>query len=212
MSTVERKLRDRGFRLIAGTDEVGRGALAGPVVAAAVILDDDPTVLGVNDSKVLDAGGRSLVCELVLRRARAFAIGVVEPHVIDRINILQASKMAMLQAVQNLDYRPDCLVLDAVVLENLELPQLPLIKGDRRCISVAAASVIAKVYRDTLMESYHGDHPEYDFAHNRGYGTEQHLAALSRLGPTAIHRKSFLGLNGSGSLFDLAREDGGSAR
>jgi ribonuclease HII len=212
MSTVERKLRQRGFRFIAGTDEVGRGALAGPVVAAAVILEDEPTLLGVDDSKRLDIEDRSSICRLIMARARAFAIGVVEPHVIDRINILQASKLAMYYAVHNLDLRPEILLLDAVMVEGLEMPQVPIIHGDRRSVSVAAASVIAKVYRDTLMQSYHGSHPEFDFAHNRGYGTEHHLETLSRLGPTPIHRQSFLGTDEAASLFVQAREDGGPAR
>src|SRR5688500_6878162 len=132
MSAVERRLRDFGFRAIAGTDEVGRGCLAGPVVAASVILDDDPTLFGVNDSKQVDACDRVSVCHLILRRARAVAIGVVEPQTIDRINILRASKLAMHHSVENLGVRPDVLLLDAVTVEGLELPQIPLIEGDRR--------------------------------------------------------------------------------
>lgn len=212
LSTVERKLRDRGFRLVAGTDEVGRGALAGPVVAAAVVLDRDPTLLGVNDSKLLDSDDRAAICRQILARARAVAVGVVEPHIIDTINILRASKQAMRLAVQDLALRPEALVLDAVVIDSLEMPQLPVIQGDRRCISVAAASVVAKVYRDTLMRSYHDAYPEFDFAHNRGYGTENHLQALARFGPTPIHRKSFLGLNRNELLFEQMAEDGGPAR
>ncbi|HUF18484.1 MAG TPA: ribonuclease HII, partial [Thermoanaerobaculia bacterium] len=180
---IERRLRAFGFRCIAGTDEVGRGCLAGPVVAAAVILECDPMV-GINDSKLLKAEERSALCRTILSCAKAVGIGVVEPHVIDRINILQASKLAMQFAVENLSIRPDVLILDAVSLEALEMPQVPLIGGDRRSVSIAAASVVAKCYRDWLMESYHAIHPQYDFVNNRGYGTESHWEALRKHGPS----------------------------
>jgi ribonuclease HII len=201
MSAVERRLRDSGFRSIAGTDEVGRGCLAGPVVAACVILDSDPTVFGVNDSKVIDHEDRAAVCRLVLARARAVAVGVVEPQTIDRINILRASKRAMLHAIDDLPVRPDVLLLDAVILEELEMPQIPLIRGDSRSVSIAAASVVAKVYRDLLMESYHDLYPVYDFKHNRGYATEGHQAALRTYGPSPIHRMSFDGVEEPKLLF-----------
>jgi ribonuclease HII len=213
MSAVERRLRDSGFRCIAGTDEVGRGCLAGPVVAACVILDPEPTVFGVNDSKlILEADDRVSVCRLILRRARAVSIGVVEPETIDRINILRASKLAMLQAIDDLPVRPDVLLLDAVILETLEMPQIPLIKGDRRSVSIGAASIVAKVYRDLLMESYHERYPVYDFKHNRGYATEGHQAALKMYGPSPIHRKSFEGVEEPRLLFGTSEEDGGSTR
>jgi len=141
---VERRLRDFGFRAIAGTDEVGRGCLAGPVVAACVILDHEPTLLRVNDSKLIDQEHRVSVCAHVLERARAVSIGVMEPETIDRINILQASKLAMREAVDNLPVRPDVLLLDAVLLETLEMPQVPLIEGDRRSVSIAAASIVER--------------------------------------------------------------------
>lgn len=212
MSAVERQLRDFGFRAIAGTDEVGRGCLAGPVVAACVILDSDPTLFGVNDSKLIDHDDRLEVCRIVLSRARAAAVGVVEPCEIDRINILRASKLAMQHAVENLAVRPDVLVLDAVTLESLEMPQIPLIAGDRRCVSIAAASIVAKVYRDFLMESYHDRYPVYDFKHNRGYATEGHQAALRVYGPSPIHRRSFDGVEEPKLLFGMCEENGGSAR
>lgn len=212
MSAVERRLRDSGFRCIAGTDEVGRGCLAGPVVAACVILDGDPTLLGVNDSKQVDAEDRVSVCRLIYSRARAIAIGVIEPATIDRINILRASKLAMHEAVDNLPLRPDVLLLDAVLLESLEMPQIPLIKGDSRSVSIAAASIVAKVYRDLLMESYHERYPVYDFKHNRGYATEGHQAALKLYGPSPIHRKSFEGVEEPRLLFGVCEEDGGSTR
>jgi ribonuclease HII len=213
MSAIERKLRDAGFRCIAGTDEVGRGCLAGPVVAACVILDSEPTLFGVKDSKlILESDDRVAVCRLILNRARAVSIGVVEPATIDRINILRASKLAMLQAVEDLQVRPDVLLLDAVTLETLEMPQIPLIGGDRRSVSIAAASIVAKVYRDLLMESYHERYPVYDFKHNRGYATEGHQAALKLYGPSPIHRKSFEGVEEPRLLFGISEEDGGSTR
>jgi ribonuclease HII len=211
LSAVERRLRDFGFRAIAGTDEVGRGCLAGPVVAACVILESDPTLVGVNDSKQVDAGDRAAVCQLILSRARAWSVGIVEPCTIDRINILRASKLAMLDAVENLFVRPDVLLLDAVTIETLEMPQIPLIGGDRRSVSIAAASIVAKVYRDLLMESYHERYPVYDFKHNRGYATEGHQAALKTYGPSPIHRKSFEGVEEPRLLFGMS-EDGGSTR
>jgi ribonuclease HII len=212
MSVIERRLRDYGFRCIAGTDEVGRGCLAGPVVAACVILDSDPTLFGVNDSKQVDADDRVSVCRLILRRARAVAIGVVEASTIDRINILQASKLAMREATEDLPLRPDVLLLDAVTIESLEMPQIPLIKGDSRSVSIAAASIVAKVYRDLLMESYHERYPVYDFKHNRGYATEGHQAALKTYGPSPIHRKSFEGVEEPRLLFGVCEDDGGSTR
>ncbi|HEY0160945.1 MAG TPA: ribonuclease HII [Thermoanaerobaculia bacterium] len=213
MSAVERRLRDFGFRCIAGTDEVGRGCLAGPVVAACVILDCEPTLFGVKDSKlILEAEERLAVSRLILSCARAVSIGVVEPRTIDRINILQASKLAMQHAVEDLHIRPDVLLLDAVTLETLHMPQIPLIKGDRRSVSIAAASIVAKVYRDLLMESYHERYPVYDFKHNRGYATEGHQAALKMYGPSPIHRMSFEGVEEPRLLFGASEEDGGSTR
>jgi len=192
MSEIERWLAREGFRAVAGTDEVGRGSLAGPVVAASVILEGNCSIFGVNDSKQLAREERLDLCRFIMCRARAVAVGVVEPHIIDRINILQASKLAMKEAVENLATRPDVLLLDAVIVDNLTMPQIPMIEGDRRSVSIAAASVVAKVYRDLLMESYHWLFPQYDFIHNRGYGTEGHWKALGEFGPTPIHRLTFL--------------------
>ncbi len=213
MSVIERRLRDFGFRSIAGTDEVGRGCLAGPVVAACVILDLEPTLFGVKDSKmILECEDRVTVCRRILRSARAVAIGVVEPQAIDRINILRASKLAMLDALQDLSLRPDVLLLDAVTIEALDMPQIPLIEGDKRSVSIAAASIVAKVYRDLLMESYHELYPVYDFKHNRGYATEGHQAALKLHGPSPIHRRSFEGVDEPLLLFGSNEKDGDSAR
>jgi ribonuclease HII len=213
MSAIERRLRDFGFRAIAGTDEVGRGCLAGPVVAACVILDLEPTLFGVKDSKmILECEDRVSVCRRILTSARAVAVGVVEPQTIDRINILRASKLAMLDATENLGVRPDVLLLDAVTIETLEMPQVPLIEGDKRSVSIGAASIVAKVYRDLLMESYHELYPVYDFKHNRGYATEGHQAALKQFGPSPIHRRSFEGVDEPMLLFGSNEKDGDSAR
>lgn len=213
MSVIERRLRDSGFRAIAGTDEVGRGCLAGPVVAACVILDCDPTLFGVKDSKtILESEDRVSVCRLILQCARAVSIGVVEAQTIDRINILRASKLAMFDAVESLPLRPDVLLLDAVIVEPLEMPQVPMIKGDSRSVSIAAASVVAKVYRDLLMESYHALYPVYDFKHNRGYATESHQAALKVYGPSPVHRMSFEGVEEPMMLFGSNVEDGDPTR
>lgn len=212
MSAIERRLRDSGFRAIAGTDEVGRGCLAGPVVAACVILEREPTLLRVNDSKLVDAEHRLAACRHILACARAVAIGVVEPQTIDSINILRASKLAMAHAVEDLPIRPDVLLLDAVTLEQLDMPQVPLIEGDKRSISIAAASIVAKVYRDLLMESYDACYPVYGFKHHRGYATETHQAALKVYGPSPIHRKSFEGVEEPMLLFGPDGDDGGSTR
>ncbi len=201
MSAIERQLRVSGFRAIAGTDEVGRGCLAGPVVAAAVILDSDPSLFRVDDSKRIDAGDRLAVFRLIMRCARAVSIGIVEPWTIDRINILRASKLAMMDAVETLSIRPDILLVDAVTVESLEMPQVPMISGDRRSVSIAAASIVAKVYRDLLMESYHALYPAYGFKQNRGYATEIHQAALRVYGPCPIHRRSFDGVEEPRLLF-----------
>lgn len=201
MSAMERRLRDFGFRAIAGTDEVGRGCLAGPVVAACVVLPSDPTLFGVNDSKLVEHEDRLGICRLILSRARAVSVGVVEASTIDRINILRASKLAMRHSIEDLPVRPDVLLADAVIIEELEMPQVPIIKGDRRSVSIAAASIVAKVYRDLLMESYHERYPVYDFKHNRGYATEGHQAALKTYGPSPIHRRSFEGVEEPRLLF-----------
>jgi ribonuclease HII len=212
MSAIERQLRDFGFRSVAGTDEVGRGCLAGPVVAAAVILDSDPTLFRLDDSKRIDHADRLSVFRLIMRRARAVSIGIVEPSMIDSINILRASKLAMQDAVEHLSVRPDILLLDAVLVESLEMPQVPLISGDRRSVSIAAASIVAKVYRDLLMESYHALYPVYGFEQNRGYATESHQAALRVYGPCPIHRRSFDGVEEPRMLFGRDEGDGGPER
>jgi ribonuclease HII len=188
----EDEARGLGFRLIAGVDEVGRGALAGPVVAAAVILDPSrPVPEGLDDSKKLTALQRERIANEILHTAVAYAVGQVEPEDIDRINILQASRLAMTEALKQLAPQADYLLIDAVQLRELEVPQKAIIHGDSISASIAAASVLAKIYRDALMRSFHEVYPLYNFARHVGYCTREHLAALREHGPCAIHRHSF---------------------
>lgn len=192
--------RAGGFRFIAGVDEVGRGALAGPVVAAAVILDPErPVPDGLDDSKKLTAKQRERLAGEILQVAVAFTVGQVEPEEIDRINILQASRLAMLEAIKQLNPCADYLLIDALQLKEAELPQKAIIHGDSISASIAAASIIAKTYRDALMRSFHEVYPQYNFAKHVGYGSREHLGALREHGPCRIHRKSFHGVVSEGS-------------
>jgi ribonuclease HII len=191
----EDEARAGGFRFIAGVDEVGRGALAGPVVAAAVILDPErPVPDGLDDSKKLTIRQRERLAGEILQVAVAFTVGQVEPEEIDRINILQASRLAMLEAIRQLDPCADYLLIDALQLKEAELPQKAIIHGDSISASIAAASIIAKTYRDALMRSFHEVYPQYNFARHVGYGSREHLGALREHGPCRIHRKSFHGV------------------
>jgi len=189
-ATLERELRARGFKAVAGVDEVGRGALFGPVVAAAVILDPDRPVRGLNDSKLLDAERRETLAERILERAVSCAIAAVDAATIDAINIYEASRVAMRLAVTRLNPMPDFLLVDAVAIE-LTIPQRGLIHGDARCTAIAAASILAKVYRDACMKSWDAIYPEYGLAEHKGYATPEHSAALREHGPTPLHRLSF---------------------
>lgn len=191
MSVYEREYEGRG--LICGIDEVGRGPLAGPVVAGAVILPKDETILYLNDSKKLSAKKREALYEEVLEKAVAVGIGMASPARIDEINILQATYEAMRAAIADLGVSPDLLLNDAVTIPQVEIPQVPIIKGDAKSISIAAASIVAKVTRDRLMEAYDEVFPGYGFGKHKGYGTREHIAALKELGPTPIHRRSFIG-------------------
>jgi ribonuclease HII len=191
----EDKARAGGFRLIAGVDEVGRGALAGPVVAAAVILDPErPLPEGLDDSKKLTARQRERIADEILQVAVAFSVGQVEPEEIDRINILEASRLAMIEALKQLDPCADYLLIDAIQLKAVQLPQKAIIHGDSISASIAAASVIAKTYRDALMRSFHEVYPQYNFIKHVGYGSREHLEALRTHGHCHIHRKSFHGV------------------
>lgn len=181
-------------QLVAGVDEVGRGPLAGPVVTAAVIIDQNFDLVDVNDSKKLSAQKRCELYPKILAEAVSVAVGVKDAAVIDKVNIYEADRLAMAQAVNNLDCRPDALLVDAMDVP-VALPQVKLIKGDAKSNSIAAASIIAKVFRDKLMEDYAKIYPEYHFELNVGYGTKDHLAAIQQYGPTPIHRKTFAPIN-----------------
>ncbi len=190
MYIYERKYAD--FQYICGIDEVGRGPLAGPVVAGAVILPKDCDILYLNDSKKLSEKMRESLYDEIMEKAVAAGIGIVGPTRIDEINILQATYEAMRQAISNLKVQPDLLLNDAVTIPEVDLRQVPIIKGDAKSASIAAASIIAKVTRDRLMVQYDEVLPGYGFAGNKGYGSAEHIRALSELGPTPIHRQSFI--------------------
>lgn len=177
---------------ICGIDEVGRGPLAGPVVAGAVILPKDEMILYLNDSKKLSEKKRELLYDEIMEKAVATGIGMVSPERIDEINILQATYEAMRQAIDQLKVKPDILLNDAVTIPQVEIKQVPIIKGDAKSISIAAASIIAKVTRDRLMKEYDNILPGYDFASNKGYGTKAHIEGVKKLGPSPIHRKTFI--------------------
>jgi ribonuclease HII len=189
-SRFEQRLRAQGMVRIAGVDEVGRGSLFGPVVAAAVILDPDRPIRGLNDSKQLDSKRRETLSERIHERALAVSIAGVDSGHIDRWNIYQATRRAMLQAVLALDPPPDCLLVDAMKIE-LEIPQKPVIGGDARSFSIAAASIVAKVARDGWMRHWDEVYPQYGLASNKGYSTPDHMRALEQFGPTPLHRHSF---------------------
>ena len=180
------------YLYICGVDEVGRGPLAGPVVAGAVILPKDCDILYINDSKKLSAAKREELYDEIMEKAVATGLGFIGPERIDEINILQATYEAMRQAIGKLDPQPDLLLNDAVTIPGLDIDQVPIIKGDAKSISIGAASIIAKVTRDRLMEEYDRMYPEYGFASNKGYGSAEHIAAIKTYGPTPIHRKSFI--------------------
>lgn len=177
---------------ICGIDEAGRGPLAGPVVAGAVILPKDCEILYLNDSKKLSAKKRDLLYDEIMEKAIATGIGMASPARIDEINILQATYEAMREAIANLGIRPDILLNDAVTIPQVEIPQVPIIKGDAKSVSIAAASILAKVTRDRLMMEYDKIMPEYGFAGNKGYGSATHIEALKKIGPSPIHRASFI--------------------
>lgn len=180
------------YEYICGIDEVGRGPFAGPVVAGAVILPKDCDILYINDSKQLSEKKREELYDVIMEKAIATGIGMVSPQRIDEINILQATYEAMREAISNLSVKPDLLLNDAVTIPNVDIKQVPIIKGDAKSISIGAASIIAKVTRDRLMVEYDEIMPEYDFASNKGYGSSKHIEALKAIGPSPIHRASFI--------------------
>lgn len=195
MRSFEHKYSDKHggtYSLICGIDEAGRGPLAGPVVAGAVILPDDCEILYLNDSKKLSPAKRELLYDEIMEKAEAVGVGMASPARIDEINILQATYEAMREAVSNLGVSPQLLLNDAVTIPDVSIPQVPIIKGDAKSVSIAAASIIAKVTRDRLMVQYDEILPGYGFAQHKGYGSKEHIEAIRRLGPTPIHRQTFI--------------------
>ena len=190
MLAYEKELYAQGIQLIAGVDEVGRGPLAGPVVAAAVILPKNCKIPGLNDSKKIPKSKHQAIYQAVLDQAISVGIGVKDNHVIDQVNIYEATKLAMLEAIHELEPQPQHLLIDAMKLD-FPIPQTSIIKGDANSLSIAAASIVAKVTRDQMMAAYDQEYPGYDFAQNAGYGTTKHLEGLEKQGVSPIHRRSF---------------------
>ncbi|WP_026835863.1 ribonuclease HII [Eubacterium xylanophilum] len=181
------------YPIICGIDEAGRGPLAGPVVAGAVVLPEDAKILYLNDSKKLSASRREELYEEIVEKAIAVGVGIVSPKRIDEINILQATYEAMRFAISDLDTVPNILLNDAVVIPDVHIKQVGIVKGDARSVSIAAASIIAKVTRDRIMDDYADEYPEYGFESHKGYGTAAHVAAIKKYGPLDIHRRTFIG-------------------
>lgn len=190
MKVYENEYETHGW--VCGIDEVGRGPLCGPVVASAVILPKDCQILYLNDSKKLSEKKREELYDIIMEQAVAVGVGMATPERIDEINILQATYEAMRQAISNLKVKPAVLLNDAVTIPGVEIPQIPIIKGDAKSVSIAAASIIAKVTRDRMMVEYDRMYPGYDLASNKGYGTKVHMEALRTIGPCEIHRKTFI--------------------
>ena len=188
----EKEVFQKGYQLVAGIDEVGRGPLAGPVVAAAVILPKELFIEGINDSKKVSKGKRDSIYNIIQKEAVGIGIGIVDNDTIDRINILNATKLAMSIALKKIDVPPQYLLIDALELSDINIKQNAIIGGDGKSISIAAASIIAKVTRDRMMEEYHNLYPNYDFHVHKGYGTVNHYEAIKKYGATPIHRRTFL--------------------
>ncbi len=192
MLSFESQARSQGYKFIAGVDEAGRGPLAGPVVAAAVIFPEGVIIEGVNDSKKLTEAQRESLFDVIKEKALSYGIAAVDEKCVDEINILNATKKAMTDALSLLETPPDCILLDAVRLDNIKTRQQPIIKGDSLSFSIAAASILAKVTRDRLLKQLDSQYPEYGFAIHKGYGTPQHISAIKKFGLCPIHRLSFV--------------------
>ena len=187
----ERELIAKGYKYVCGVDEVGRGPLAGPVVCAAVIMPLDKLIDGVDDSKKLSAKKRERLFEEIQKIAIACHISLIEPKIIDEINILEATKLCMKNAVEGLAIKPDYVITDGNMTLDIAVPQMSIIKGDAKSYTIGCASIVAKVYRDKLMDGYAKEYPHYDFENNKGYGTAKHIAGIKQFGITEIHRKTF---------------------
>lgn len=191
MTEYEGQCYEQGYMLVAGVDEVGRGPLAGPVVAAAVILGEGVLIPGVNDSKKLSEQKREYLYDEIKSKAMCCSIGIVSEKIIDEINILNATYMAMKQALEGLSTKPEYILLDAVTLKDVNIPQKGIIKGDSLSLSIAAASIIAKVERDRIISSYDEVYPHFNFSKHKGYGTSEHIECIKKYGLLPIHRRSF---------------------
>ena len=192
LKAIEEEIHNSGVEYICGIDEVGRGPLAGPVVACAVILPEDEMLLHLNDSKQVSASRRDELFDEIQEKAIASAVGIVSPQRIDEINILQATYEAMHQAVERLKVTPDLLLVDAVTIPAMPMKQVGIIKGDAKSVSIAAASILAKVTRDRMMVEYDALYPEYGFAKHKGYGSQMHIEAIREYGSCPIHRRTFI--------------------
>ncbi len=191
MCRYEAEARQQGFRTVAGVDEAGRGPLAGPVVAAAVILPEDEIIPGINDSKQLTSNMRSRLYDIIVEKAVAWSIGISDEKCIDEINILEATKKAMKEAIEKLKPKPDIVLLDAVKLDGIPMKQVNIVKGDTVSVSIAAASIVAKVTRDRMIEEMDEKYPQYGFSKHKGYATKEHIEAIKKYGLCPIHRMSF---------------------
>ncbi len=191
MLEIEDSLYQRGYKLVCGVDEAGRGPLCGPVVAAAVILNKDEMIEGVNDSKKLSEKKRENLYDIITKKAIAVGVGISDVDIIEDINILNATKLAMKQAINNLKINPDFVLIDGNQMIDIDIDAQTVVSGDAKSESIAAASIIAKVTRDRLLKDYDKKYPEYGFAKHKGYGTKAHIEAIKKYGLTPIHRKSF---------------------
>ena len=193
LKKIEKEFYDKNVKYIAGIDEAGRGPLAGPVVVASVIMPEDSMIEGVNDSKKVSESKREKLYDLILNEAISYGIGISYQDEIDEINILQATKKSLTQAIQQMEIKPNVILVDALTgIDTLKIPYKSIIKGDAKCYSIAAASIIAKVTRDRIMREWDKVYPEYGFSSHKGYGTAKHIAAIKEFGPCPIHRRSFI--------------------
>ena len=190
---IEKEFYDKGVKYIAGIDEAGRGPLAGPVVVCSVIMEPDSMIEGVNDSKKISENKREKLYEIITNEAISYGIGIIYQEEIDEINILQATKKGLTMAIKQMEIKPNIIMVDALTgIDTLGIPYKSIIKGDAKCYSISAASIIAKVTRDRIMREWDKVYPEYGFASHKGYGTAKHIAALKKYGPCPIHRKTFI--------------------
>jgi ribonuclease HII len=193
LKKAEKEFFDKGIKYIAGIDEAGRGPLAGPVVVASVIMPEDSMIEGVNDSKKVSEIKREKLYDIIIEQAISYGIGIIYQDEIDDINILQATKKGLTTALQQMEIKPNIIMVDALTgIDTLGIPYKSIIKGDAKCYSISAASILAKVTRDRIMREWDKVYPEYGFASHKGYGTSKHIAALKEYGPCPIHRKSFI--------------------